>query len=293
MPHLKHLDGSIHACHFQFYANTYIITGQIMNIEYKTEHNPTCKINFFWELARAKDFHEFSQRIKSIINRMGFTDYAFMRLNTTGTQLGILFTHHKIADLYESKEFNDDSIILKHGHVSTAPIFLSTIQYYTNNSPFETEIFKRSHDLYRICKCYGFYDAYNIPVKAFNGNGNVMLILCARKMESPDFRRQVGKYKQDLNQLAQAIDYVGTRKFPESFLNSKENSQIMVTPKPLQLLNTLAKDNITLKNAASQLSISLDTANKHIANIKHALGANTQAAAVYRAVKEGLIEPDV
>ena len=41
------------------------------------------------------------------------------------------------------------------------------------------------------------------------------------KMESPDFRRQVGKYERDLNQLAQAIDYVGTRKFPESFLNSK------------------------------------------------------------------------
>jgi DNA-binding NarL/FixJ family response regulator len=112
-------------------------------------------------------------------------------------------------------------------------------------------------------------------------------------MKSSHFQRQIAKHEQDLNQLAQAIDYVGTRKFPESFLNSKENSQITVTPKPLQLLNTLAKDNITLKNAASQLSISLDTANKHIANIKRALGANTQAAAVYRAIKEELIEPDV
>ena len=265
-----------------------------MNIEYKTGNNSICKINFFWELARAKYFHEFSQRIKSIINRMGFTDYAFPRLNTTGTHTGTLHTiDQEIIGTFESKEFSDYSIILRHGHVATTPVFSSTIQHYTNNSPFETEIFKRSHELSRICKCYGFYDAYNIPVKAFNGNGNVMLILCTYKMESPDFRRQVGKYERDLNQLAQAIDYIGTRKFPESFLNSEENSYITVTPKPLQLLTTLAKDNITLKIAASQLGISLDTANKHIANIKHALGANTQAAAVYLAIKEGLIEPDV
>lgn len=266
-----------------------------MNIEYKTEHNQTCKINFFWELARAKDFHEFSQRIKSIVNRMGFTDFAFPRLNTTGMHLGALNTNtlQDILNLHESEEFNNYNIVVKHAHVATTPIFSSTIEQYVSNSPFETELFKRNHAFFRICKCYGYYDFYNIPIKAFNGNGNSMLSVTTKKMESSHFERQIAKHKQDLNQLAQAIDYVGTRKFPESFLHSKENSLITVTPKPLQLLSTLAKDNITLKIAASQLGISLDTANKHIANIKHALGANTQAAAVYRAIKEGLIEPDV
>lgn len=293
MPNFKNLAGSIHACNFQFYANTFIIIGQIMNIEYKTEHNPTCKIKFFWELARAKDFHEFSQRIKSIINGMGFTDFAFPRLNTTGMQLGTLYTNQEIVDLHESEEFNGYNIVVKHAHVATTPIFSSTIEQYISNSPFETEIFKRNHAFYRVCKCYGYYDFYFIPIKAFNGNGNAMLSVTTKKMDSSGFQRQIAKHEQDLNQLAQAIEYIGTRKFPESFLNSKESSQITVTPKPLQLLNTLAKDNITLKIAASQLGISLDTANKHIANIKHALGANTQAAAVYRAIKEGLIEPDV
>ena len=264
-----------------------------MNIEYKTGNNSICKINFFWELARAKDFHEFSQRIKSIINRMGFTDFAFPRLNTTGMQLGTLNTNREIENLYESEGFIGYSLVAKHGHVATTPIFSSTIEQYISNSPFETEIFKRNHAFYRVCKCYGYYDFYFIPIKALNGNGNAMLSVFTKKMESSGFQCQIAKHKQDLNQLAQAIDYIGTRKFPESFLHSKENSLITVTPAPLQLLTTLAKDNITLKIAASQLGISLNTANKHIANIKHALGANTQAAAVYLAIKEGLIEPDV
>ena len=264
-----------------------------MNIDYKTKNNSICKINFFWELARSKDFYEFSQRIKSIINRMGFTDFAFPRLNTAGMQLGTLYTNQEIVDLHESEEFNGYNIAVKHAHVATTPIFSSTIEQYISNSPFETEIFKRNHAFYRVCKCYGYYDFYFIPIKAFNGNGNAMLSVSTKKMESSAFQRQIAKHEWDLNQLAQAIDYVGTRKFPESFLNSKENSHITVTPKPLQLLTTLAKDNITLKIAASQLGISLDTANKHIANIKHVLGANTQAAAVYRAIKEGLIETHV
>lgn len=265
-----------------------------MKVEYKTENRSICEINFFWELARAKDIDNFNQRILSIIDRLGFTDFAFGRLNTLGTQTGSLHTtQQEFLKIYESEEFNEYNIVVKHGHVATTPIFSSTVEQYINNSPFETEVFRRNHALIRLCKCYGYYDFYNIPIKAFNGNGNVMLSVSTKKMESPSFQRQVGRYEQDLSELAQAIDYVGTRKFPESFLNSKENSDITITPKPLQLLNTLAKDNITLKSAATQLGISLDTANKHIANIKHALGANTQAAAVYRAIKEGLIEPNV
>ena len=82
-----------------------------MNIEYKTEHNPICKIKFFWELARSKDFHEFSQRIQSIIVRLGFTDFAFPRLNTTGMRLGTLQTKQDILDLHESEEFNNYNIV--------------------------------------------------------------------------------------------------------------------------------------------------------------------------------------
>lgn len=268
--------------------------GQIMTIKHKTENNEFCEINFFWELARAKNISEFNQRILSIISRFGLTDFAFGRLNNLGIQTGSLHTtHQEFLKIYESEEFHPYNLVVKHGHVATTPIFTSAIERYINDSPFETETFKRNHDLIRLCKCYGYYDFYNIPIKAFNGTGNAMLSVSTKKLASQGFQHQIAKHEQDLDQLTRAIDYVGTRKFPSSFLNSKELSDIMVTPKPLELLNTLAKDNITLKNAANQLGISLDTANKHIANIKHALGANTQAAAVYRAIKEGLIEPNV
>lgn len=64
----------------------------------------------------------------------------------------------------------------------------------------------------------------------------------------------------------------------------------MITSKPLVLLDILAKKDLNLKQAAKELNITLNTANKHIASAKQALGVNTQAAAVYRAVKQGLIK---
>ena len=92
--------------------------------------------------------------------------------------------------------------------------------------------------------------------------------------------------------LAEAIDQISATNFPDFFTVKRRAVKDVVTPKPLRLLNTLAKQNITLKEAASKLCISQDTANKHIAAAKTALGANTQAAAVYLAIKAGLIDCD-
>ena len=59
--------------------------------------------------------------------------------------------------------------------------------------------------------------------------------------------------------------------------------------KPLQLLNLLAEEDVTLYEAADILRISVHTANKYVAKIKSDFGVLTLPAAVLYAVKEGLI----
>ncbi len=59
--------------------------------------------------------------------------------------------------------------------------------------------------------------------------------------------------------------------------------------RPLQLLELLATQNMTLYEAASHLNISVSTANQHVAAAKRALNARTTTAAVVEAVRRGLI----
>jgi len=96
--------------------------------------------------------------------------------------------------------------------------------------------------------------------------------------------------KDPLHILAQAIDYVGTRKFPDFFLCEHECQKIVITPKPLVLLNMLAQEDLTLLQTADKLSISIHTADKHISAVKKALGASTIHGAIYKAIKVGLID---
>ena len=63
--------------------------------------------------------------------------------------------------------------------------------------------------------------------------------------------------------------------------------------KPLQLLNLLAAEDVTIYEAADILRISVHTANKYIAKIKSEFGVLTLPAAVLYAAREGLISKPI
>ncbi len=63
-----------------------------------------------------------------------------------------------------------------------------------------------------------------------------------------------------------------------------------LTARPRQLLQLLARHDLTLSQAAEQLHISVSTANQHVAAAKRALGVRTLTAAVVTAVRLGLVE---
>ena len=65
-----------------------------------------------------------------------------------------------------------------------------------------------------------------------------------------------------------------------------------LTDQQLRLLKVLVRQDITLKQAATYLNRSPHTLNKHIADIKRALGTRTMVGTVFRAVQLDLIDPD-
>ncbi len=277
-------------------SDTMSLEGYSAAIELPQKNHPESvrKTHYYWQLAGARDVSEFMDRILVAVNKLGFTDFSFGRLSAKGGAAGNVATtlDDDVLRVYREKQLYLHDMVLQHGEASTKPILTSTVENYISNAPFKTEQIKRTIELIKLNRRFGYNDFYNIPLKAHSGEGNVMLSVSSQATNQVEFRRKAAAAKINLQSLAQTVDYIGTTKFPEFFVAKPTSRNIIITPKPLRLLNTLAKKNLTLKEAAKKLRISLETANKYIMTVKHALGANTQAAAVYLAIKEGLISCD-
>ena len=103
------------------------------------------------------------------------------------------------------------------------------------------------------------------------------------------FQHQVESCQLALDRLANAVDALGLHQFPDLFVAGDAKGDIDISKRPLQLLRTIAEKDMTLAQASEELFISRDTANKHIAAAKEALGVTTIAGAVLKAVEEGLV----
>lgn len=252
----------------------------------------TFEIRCHQELSKARDLPELKDKILSFVTRLGFTDFSFGRMASKNPSAGMVLmtTPNIITDHYRHSDVWQHDLMLQHARACQEPIFQSTIDDYVANAPLKTESILSNRETRALVRGHGFYDYYATPLKSTNGNGNVLLATTAKNMSCVRFKELAEINKEAFAILGRAIDYVGIKKFPNFFLDESESKQILITPRPLLLLNTMAKGNLTLNDAAQKLGMSLSTANKHIAAARAAFGANTNASAVYRAMQEGFIE---
>jgi predicted DNA-binding protein (UPF0251 family) len=250
------------------------------------------EIELYVGLLESEDFADFMKRVLGKINSLGFSDYTFARLHTLGDAEAPLGTApQELLELYFKEGFAEHDLVLDYGLANnTTPIFQSTVAEHINSAPFVTETFLRNQEILRLNQNFGRLDYYVIPIQAHDGSDNILFSITSKDMNPVDFQNRIKQCAPLLQLLGKAIDYIGLCKFPDFFLRDNENRKILIHPRPLMLLNTLAKENLSLNQAAEKMCISIDTVNKHVAAAKKALGAKTIANAVYRAVKEGLID---
>ncbi|TQV68001.1 hypothetical protein FKG94_24515 [Exilibacterium tricleocarpae] len=249
------------------------------------------QIAFYRDLTSAKDMSDFMTRILGVVNRLGFSDYSFARLALKeDVERPVTTLPEEMPKNYREEAFYEHDMLLDYvAGGNTAPLFQSQIGKSIDQAPFLTETYKRNRDILNFNWSFGYNDSYLIPMHAHNGGGPVLFSITSKDMKIEEFQRRTNLCKPVLHLLGEAVDYIGTTKFPRFFLGHADQRDIVITPRPLLLLSALAREDLTLKEAADKLGISIDTANKHIAAAKRALGVNTQAAAIYGAIKEGLI----
>ncbi|MBL4803049.1 MAG: autoinducer binding domain-containing protein [Emcibacter sp.] len=248
------------------------------------------KIKFYKDLSISRNFDDFSTRIKKFLIDLGFVQYGFVRLNALDAiPRPLIATPHELTVMYNKEKMYEHDMVLKAGLDDNGPFFQSEIEDYVRNVPFLTDEIRANRQTCKLITSFGFVDFFYMPLGAHNGNGRVMLCVATEDKDVPTFKDHIRKCKHVLRDLVEAVDYVGTRKFPDSFLCESESRDIVITPKPLIVLNVLAENDLTLMQTAHKLGISIHTADKHMAAAKKALGANTMHGAIYKAIKVGLI----
>ena len=95
----------------------------------------------------------------------------------------------------------------------------------------------------------------------------------------------------DLQLLCDAIDRRVYRKFPSELLGDERllPRAITINPRPLEVLEMLANNDMNITQVAGALGINVVTANRHLQAARRAYGVKTNYAAIRQAILNKLI----
>jgi hypothetical protein len=245
------------------------------------------QVDYVRTLSAAKSLESFNRKIISILADIGFTDYVLIRK----TAVNAIETPHSslpeaLFDEYQQGKYCRHDMVLDYINTETdEPILLSMIEHIIECAPMMTYSFEKNLQILDIYKKFAINDAYVIPVRSQreSGNDRAIFSVMALNVGREEFAKRVKKSSHLLRVLANAVILVSETVFLPALKGG------LIKAKPLRLLSTMAQHDLSLAQAADSLCISLDTANKHMALAKQALGTSSQANAVYLAVSKGLI----
>ena len=208
-----------------------------------------------------------------MLSGFGFTDYALI----CKTELNSIDSPHsslpkELFEEYEKGRYCRFDMVLDYINSGrTSPILLSMVEQVIESAPLMTYTFEKNLQILELYKQFKIDNAYVVPVRSKRGSGyetgvfSVMAIGADRER----FLALVKRYEPLLKVLADAVSFISETKF------SPGRQEDAIKPKPLRLLNAMATQDLSLSEAAENLCISLDTANKHMALAKQALGTSS------------------
>lgn len=250
------------------------------------------ELGLYRDLNDATDLRDFEARALAVLKRIGFTDYVFIHTGSgRSREAQLVMLDQAFITAYCAAGLFEHDLVRDYAKNNTDPIFASMIEAYVAAAPLELDVMRQNREMFRLQKHHGYYDFYVIPFRGKAPDGNVMFLVGARDEAPKEFRERVEQKRVILHVLAETIDHIGHMKF-DNFLERLDTSiDISIRAKPLRLLQTLVRDDLTLNQAAKKLGVSVHTANQHIAAAKKSLNANTMNGAIYKAIRAGLIDP--
>ena len=265
-------------------------TKNILNDGLPSDASLEAEYGYYAELSSANDVGEFNEKIDDAIRRLGFSEYAFVRLDDAEKSDNLITVTRELLDVYYKQGLYEHDLGIQYANNNERPVFRSTLNEYVFQANFDFDYKRCMREIDELNQSFGYYDFFSIPTKAINGHGKVQLSVTRRGMTPFYFEDLVKKCSADLHLLCRAIDVVATRKFPGELLGKKQYGGIAINPQPLRVLDTLANNDMNIAQVADKLGIKEITANKHLQAARRAFGVQTNYAAIRLAVQKKLIE---
>ena len=111
-----------------------------LTIESEVEGFAEYEFGYYAELSKAKNVGEFKNKILSIVERFGFSDFSFMRLHCGDIDSKLLITTpNDMLVSYFGQDFMKYDMMLPYAEQKLEPVYCSRISDYADGSPFQNE----------------------------------------------------------------------------------------------------------------------------------------------------------
>ena len=269
---------------------------------YQRQHSPPnfdllgYEMAFGQWLRDAKDFRQFKVRITEELQRFGFSDWAYSRLDipvSAGIEDMIGTTNKKQIEHFRNINCYGTDLTYEYIKQQKKPVFRSKITELLRNSPLKIEMVKNHYGITDVYESFKFYDHFSIPLHTPDEDSSHANFICStRDLPSDSFIKRVDKNREKLGIIVNLTEEIGIEKYSENFLGNKRQYDKIMNGRPIKLLETMAKNDCGVEQAAKTLHMSRTAADKQLAKIRQILGVSTTHGALLEAIKRGFISAD-
>lgn len=270
-------------------ANYSSLSPSLLNhLSNKTCDGPLLEQELIRYLNHSSNLKELIHSLHTVVNYLGQCDYSLIRLDAaeqcddkkvlTPTLLACsypLASHQRRAILTQAK-FSD----ISHRHVSMLYHFIASVDS-------SSQLFAKHPVRYVLVTSVSHREYFIVVNNNPSCTGHINL---STPNTIQHRTNSTNAHLQTLQRVVNAVAYIGCKQFPSCFSQRRHARHGVISRQPQRLLNIIALQDATLHQAAKQLGLTINTINKHMATAKSALGTQTIAGTVWKAICEGLID---
>ncbi len=251
--------------------------------------------NYFEILNRSKNIKDFSQKVEQEINKLGFSNYGFSYLELNGEiEVKLTNTPKELIDDYFKEKFQLIDPTTSYARANNIAVYHSDIEDELNALNHTTDITLRTRKMFNMLRFHGYSNYYLVPIKIHSGRGNAMLTVSSKNVDRNIFKHKMKQHEPSVQSLCQAIDYVGSIKYPEYLTNDintnefNDNNEVLHV-KSIEILSLLANQDVTIQQAANKLFMSKSNADNYLLKARRVLNATSTRAAINIAIAKKII----
>ena len=244
------------------------------------------ELQFLQELAKRRTLNGFLKSLHQLLKPYGVGDFSLMLTRPDGFQR-IWMYPEKNREKYAEGRLHEVDFNVRHCLRSDDLMLQSWINKFVDDAPGEDDLFAVNKDIRRMLEQLGFQNYGAFGFTPSSGCGRAIFSFSAKGASSEWIETRALNYKATLRKIAKTVEYIGSMHH-DMRVDRKLRQSELIPNKPLELLKLIASD-LTLSDAAEKMCITVGTAEQHMYAAKKALGAHTQAGAVVKAIKQGLI----